>query len=82
MAFTFILLEPRLLCTHCPFYQIEGNILKCGALWGIPTFWGFRPEAVNSKKQYIMLIFGSIIDLVPFVGIIYGLILFFQQLRQ
>ena len=76
LLFTFTILEPRLLCSHCPFYEKEGKCLRCWALRGMPKLWKYRPEPMNRTEKIIMLIFGSFIDLFPFVGIVWGLIHF------
>ena len=82
MIVTFLILEPRLLCTHCPFYEKEGKYLKCWALRGMPKLWKYRPEPMNKVEKLAMLAFGSYIDLFPFVGVVWGLIhfgLYFQE---
>lgn len=45
----------------------------------MPKFWRFRPEPINAFERYLMLLFGSVIDLSPLTGMIYGLIFFFKQ---
>jgi len=73
---TFLVLEPRLLCSHCPFYEKEGKCLKCWALRGMPKLWKYRPGPITKVEKVIMLIFGSFIDIFPFVGAVWGLIFF------
>ena len=73
---TFTLIEPRLLCSHCPYYEKEGSFLKCWALRGMPKLWKYRPEPINRIEKITMLIFGGFIDLFPFVGAVWGLIFF------
>jgi hypothetical protein len=73
---TFTIVEPRLLCSHCPFYEKKGKCLRCWALRGMPKMWSYRPEPISKAEKRIMLIFGSFIDLFPFVGIVWGLIVF------
>ena len=55
VALTFIIIEPRLLCSHCPFYAMEGKVLKCGGLWGMPKFWKYRPEPISTSEKRVML---------------------------
>ncbi len=73
---TFTVIEPRLLCSHCPFYEKEGKCLKCWALRGMPKLWKYRPEPISKSEKILMLIFGSFIDLFPFVGAVWGIIFF------
>jgi len=74
LLLTFTIIEPRLLCSHCPFYEKEGRFLKCWALRGMPKLWQYRPGPISRTERYLMLIFGSFIDLFPFVGVIWGII--------
>jgi len=73
---TFFVIEPRLLCSHCPFYEKEGKFLKCWALRGMPKLWKYRPGPMAKWEKYLMLAFGSFIDLFPFVGGIWGIVQF------
>jgi hypothetical protein len=70
VALTFVIIEPRLLCSHCPFYAKEGKFLKCWALRGMPKLWKYRPEPMSKKEKTTMLIFGTFIDLFPFIGVV------------
>ncbi len=76
LLFTFLILEPRLLCSHCPFYEKEGKFLRCWALRGMPKLWEYKPEPISRTEKIIMLIFGTFIDLFPFLGIVWGIIYF------
>ncbi len=76
LLLTFIVIEPRLLCSHCPFYAMEGKYLKCWALRGMPKLWKYRPEPINKKEKTVMLAIGAFIDLFPYVGSIIGIIWF------
>ena len=76
LLLTFVIIEPRLLCSHCPFYEKEGKCLKCWALRGMPKLWKYRPEPISRTEKTIMLVFGTYIDLFPFVGMIWGIIHF------
>lgn len=70
----FFLIEPRLLCSHCPFYAKEGKFLKCWALRGMPKFWKYRPEPSSQLEKSFMLIIGGFIDLFPFIVAVVGII--------
>lgn len=64
---TFSVIEPRLLCCHCPHYAKEGKVLKCWALRGMSKLWKYRPEPINETEKNIMLLVGGFIDLFPFI---------------
>ncbi|MHA1198550.1 MAG: hypothetical protein ACTSQF_04265 [Candidatus Heimdallarchaeaceae archaeon] len=76
LVLTFTIIEPRLLCSHCPFYEKEGKCLKCWALRGMPKLWKYRPEPISQSEKILMLIFGSFIDLFPLVGATWGITVF------
>lgn len=71
---TFGVVEPRLLCSHCPFYAKEGTVLSCWALRGMPKLWRYRPEPISRSEKTLMLAFGGFIDLFPFAVAAYGII--------
>ena len=76
LPLTFLVIEPRLLCSHCPFYEKEGRCLKCWALRGMPKLWKYRPGPTTRAEKTIMLIFGTFIDVFPLIGSIWGIIFF------
>lgn len=82
VALTFLFIEPRLLCSHCPFYMKEGKYLKCGGLWGMPKLWKYHPTPINQIERVTILIIGTLIDLGPLIGVILGLIAFFIQPQE
>ncbi|MFX0044307.1 MAG: hypothetical protein ACFE8Z_00525 [Candidatus Hermodarchaeota archaeon] len=69
---TFLIVEPRLLCSHCPYYAKEGRTLRCWALRGMPKLWKYRPEPASALEKRTMLIFGGIIDLAPIAFALFG----------
>jgi len=54
----------------------DGKFLKCWALRGMPKLWRYRPEPMKKFEKYLMLFFGSFIDLFPLVGTIWGIVWF------
>jgi len=76
LPLTFLVIEPRLLCSHCPFYEKEGKYLKCWALRGMPKLWKYKPGPATRTEKTVMLIFGAFIDVFPLVGSIWGIIHF------
>ena len=69
---TFLIVEPRLLCSHCPHYAKEGRTLRCWALRGMPKLWKYHPEPASALEKRTMLIFGGVIDLAPIAFALYG----------
>lgn len=71
----FTLVEPRMLCSHCPFYAQNGFILKCNTLFGMPKFWKYRPGPIKKYEKITQLIFGGLVDLLPLIFFGYGIYL-------
>jgi hypothetical protein len=69
----FFVLEPRLLCSHSPFYEKEGKVLKCWALRGMSKLWKYRPEPITKTERIAILALGTFVDLFPLLGIAWGL---------
>ncbi len=47
-------LEIRLLCSHCPYYAEEGNILHCLGSHGSYKFWSYHPGPLNRFEKFMM----------------------------
>jgi len=58
--FHFYILEQRFFCTHCPYYAVEGNKVKCMMNWGWPKYFKPRPTPPG-KFELSITIFGFII---------------------
>lgn len=70
----FFLIEPWLLCSHCPYYQKQGKFLKCWALRGMPKIRKYQPSPMKNLEKTLMLIIGGFIDLFGFGMLIYYVI--------
>jgi hypothetical protein len=79
VALTFFVIEPLLICSHCPFYAQEGKFLTCGGLWGIPKFWKYQLEPITKWNKTVMLVVGGFFEVIPFLGIVGGIILFLND---
>ena len=51
----FLVLEIRVLCSHCPFYGEDSKILHCLANHGTPKLWRYRPEPLNKLEKISFL---------------------------
>lgn len=73
----FAIIEPRFLCSHCPFYAEKGFILHCNTLYGLPKLWKYRPGPITKTEKVIQIISGGFVDMFPIVAFIYGIIIMF-----
>lgn len=51
----FMLLEIRVLCSHCPHYAEPDKTLKCWANYGAPKIWKYRPGPMAFTEKFILL---------------------------
>jgi len=77
MFLNFAIVEPRLLCSHCPFYAEKGFILHCNTLYGLPKLWKYRPGPISKTEKTLQLIMGGVVDLFPIIAFIYGIVALF-----
>jgi hypothetical protein len=56
IAVFFLLIEIRVLCTHCPHYSKSSGILRCWANYGAPKLWKERPWAMNNLEKTILIL--------------------------
>ncbi|MHA1263713.1 MAG: hypothetical protein ACTSRS_00605 [Candidatus Helarchaeota archaeon] len=53
MVIFFLLWEPRMLCSHCPYYAEGGTkILHCYANHGFPKKTSFNPAPYADQKNF------------------------------
>jgi hypothetical protein len=69
----FILIEPRILCRHCPHYEKEGPIIRCHANLGLPRIWKYDPRPMNNLERAGVLIGFGIFGLYPIAVEAYGI---------
>lgn len=50
----FVIFEGRFLCSHCPYWAEDSNILHCLGNHGNPKLWRFHPEPMNKFEQFMM----------------------------
>lgn len=78
MAINFAILEPRLLCSHCPFYAQSGKFLHCNTLYGLPKLWKYRPGPISKAEKILQLISGGFVDLYPIAIYLFGIFFVFR----
>jgi len=69
----FVLIEPWILCRHCPHYTREGNIIRCHANYGLPKIWRYDPRLLNELEKTAVLAGFGIFGLYPIAVEAYGL---------
>ena len=77
LLLNFTLIEPRFLCSHCPFYAEKSKVLHCNTLYGMPKIWKYRPGPISKIEKAVMLVVGAFVDLYPLAIYIYGIVIVF-----
>ncbi len=90
----FLLIEIRVLCTHCPHYNESTDSLRCWANYGAPKLWKFRPVPMNIFEKAILILgfivvwgypilFISLIEKwILLSGYFFSVVFFFTLLKQ
>jgi hypothetical protein len=68
----FLLIEIRVMCSHCPHYAEPGlTSLKCWANYGAPKLWAYRPGPMSFLETFFFFLGFVLIFLTP--ALAYGL---------
>ena len=69
----FLIWEPQMLCSHCPYYAEGGTkILHCYANGGFIKTASFKPHPMTKFEQIQFVIGVLLIGVIPFVFLIIG----------
>jgi hypothetical protein len=69
----FLVVETRVLCSHCPFYGRDGAYLRCLANHGVPKLWPFRPGPMSVGERITLIIGFVLFGGYPLTAQIYGI---------
>ena len=51
----FLVVEIRVLCSHCPHYNRSSYFLSCWANYGALKLWKYRPGPMNTLEKLILI---------------------------
>lgn len=51
----FLVIEIRVLCSHCPHYKKSNIFIRCWANYGAPKLWKYRPGPLNIFEKFILI---------------------------
>jgi len=70
--FFFNVWETKILCSHCPYYALEGKTLVCLANHGCLKLWKYNPAPMN-RFEKVQFVFAAVILVgVPLPFLIFG----------
>jgi hypothetical protein len=70
--FFFFVWEARILCSHCPYWAEEGNVLHCHANYGVFKIWKYNPKPMSQSEQVQFLAGALILIVYPFPFMLLG----------
>lgn len=68
----FLVLEIRILCSHCPYYSRKGVTLRCLSKNGALRIWRYHPEPMNRFKRVNLVVGLSFFGAFPVLVQAYG----------
>ena len=69
----FILIEPRITCSHCPYYAEKRNRFNCPGNLITPKIWKFHPEPINKYEKFGTLFGFSFFGVFPVITDFFGI---------
>jgi hypothetical protein len=70
--FFFFVWEGRVLCSHCPYWAVEGRMLRCHANYGVIKFWRYRPGPMSGWEKAQFILGGALFIGFPLVLLLVG----------
>ena len=67
----FLVIEIRVLCSHCPHYEKSSYFLSCWANYGAPKLWKYRPGPMNYLEKLILISGFFIVWRYPIIYIVF-----------
>jgi membrane protease YdiL (CAAX protease family) len=64
--------ENKILCSHCPYYAVNGQTLRCHANYGLYKLWKYNPAPMSRAEQIQMVVGVSILIGFPFPLLVFG----------
>jgi hypothetical protein len=74
LIFFFMVIEPRLTCSHCPYYAEKTKILNCTSNVISPKLWRYHPEPMNIYEKIGSTIGFIFLAFFPLATELYGIL--------
>ena len=71
LIFFFLIWEPQMLCSHCPYYAEGGTkILHCYANGGFLKTASFKPHPMSKSERIQFVVGAFLIAIIPFIFLV------------
>jgi hypothetical protein len=74
----FVVIEPRVTCSHCPYYAEKRLRFNCTGNMFIPKIWKYHPEPINKYEKVVTLIGFLFLGLFPIFFELFGVWYFYS----
>ena len=75
----FIVIEPRVTCSHCPYYAERRLRFKCTGNMITPKIWKYHPEPINNYEKAITFIGFVFLGAFPIFSEIFGIWFYYSN---
>ncbi|HVP99950.1 MAG TPA: hypothetical protein VMT57_00360 [Candidatus Thermoplasmatota archaeon] len=72
----FLVIEPRITCSHCPYYAEKRVRFNCPGNMLTPKIWKYHPEPINKYEQAGTLVGFILFGAYPIFSELYGIWVF------
>jgi hypothetical protein len=74
----FLVIEPRITCSHCPYYAEDRLFLHCTENHISPKIWRYHPEPIAWWEKVSTLIGFVFLGMYPFIIELYGIYVYWN----
>ncbi|UCF50020.1 MAG: hypothetical protein JSU91_00640 [Thermoplasmatales archaeon] len=75
----FLLIQPRITCSHCPYYAEDRFLLQCTQNHISPKIWRYRPERIVLWEKIITVVGYIFLGVYPLLVELYGINVFLNN---
>jgi len=75
----FILIAPRITCSHCPYYAEKRLRFHCTGNMLTPKIWKYHPEPINKYEKAVTVIGFAFLGAFPIFSELYGIWFFYAN---
>jgi len=75
----FILIEPRVTCSHCPYYAERRLRFKCTGNMITPKLWKYHPEPINNSEKAVTFTGFVFLGAFPIFSELFGIWFFYSN---
>jgi len=78
-ALFFLVIQPRITCSHCPYYAEDRLILHCTENHFSPKIWRYHPEPIDWWEKISTVVGFIFLGTYPLIIELYGVFIFWNN---